>query len=103
MKKLLRSSRNQGWSSGKLKGELEARDHRMQGYLGKARQLQSSFKTFFIQQVSRSKNAHANFLATLATSFRQALPRVILVEDFFMPAKVELMRIGVHQIRVDPC
>ena len=32
----------------KVKGELEARDHRMQGYLGKARQLQSSFKSFSI-------------------------------------------------------
>ena len=33
---------------GQIKGELEARDHRMQGYLGKARQLQSGFETFFI-------------------------------------------------------
>ena len=87
---------------GQIKGELEAKDHRMQGYLGKARQLQSGFETFFIQQVPSSKNAHADSLATLATSFRQALPRVILVKDFFMPAKVELMRIGVHQIRVGP-
>ena len=87
---------------GQIKGELEAKDHRMQGYLGKARQLQSGFETFFIQQVPSSKNAHADSLATLATSFGQALPRVILVKDFFMPAKVELMRIGVHQIRVGP-
>ena len=32
----------------KIKGELEAKDHRMQGYLGKAQQLHSGFETFFI-------------------------------------------------------
>ena len=54
---------------GKVRGELEARDHRMQGYLGKARQLQSGFKSFSIKQVLRRKNTHANSLVTLATSF----------------------------------
>ena len=54
---------------GQFKGELEARDHRMQGYLGKARQLQSGFESFCIQQVSRSKNTHADSLETIATSF----------------------------------
>ena len=81
---------------GKFKDELEARDHRMQGYLGKARQLQSGFESFSIQQVSRSKNTHADSLVTLATSSEQALPRVILVEDLLMPAEVGLIRIGVH-------
>ena len=52
----------------KVKGEFEARDQRMQWYLGKIRQLQSSFKVFSIKQVPRSKNSHTNSLATLATS-----------------------------------
>ena len=55
---------------GKVKGEFEARDQRMQRYLGKIRQLQSSFKIFSIKQVPRSKNSHTNSLATLATSLR---------------------------------
>ena len=33
---------------GKIKGELDAKDHKMQGYLGKAWQLQSSFESFSI-------------------------------------------------------
>ena len=33
---------------GQIKGEVEAKDHRMQGYLGKAWQLQSGFETFSI-------------------------------------------------------
>jgi len=33
---------------GQVNGELEARDHRMRGYLNKARQLQSSFESFSI-------------------------------------------------------
>ena len=32
----------------KIKGELDAKDHKMQGYLGKAWQLQSSFESFSI-------------------------------------------------------
>ena len=64
-----------------VKGEFEARDQRMQWYLGKIKQLQSSFKAFSIKQVPKSKNSHANSLATLATSSRQGLPRVIIVED----------------------
>jgi len=74
----------------------------MQGYLGKVQQLQSGFESFFIQQVSRSKNTHADSLATLATSSEHGLPWVILVEDLLMPIEVELMRVRVHQIRVGP-
>ena len=42
---------------------------------------QSSFEVLSIEQVPRSKNAHANSLATLATSLGEGLPRVIMVED----------------------
>ena len=53
-----------------VKGELEVRDLRMQGYLSQARRLQLGFEFFTIQQILRSRNAHANSLATLTTSSR---------------------------------
>ena len=34
---------------GQVKGELEAKDHKMQGYLGKVQQLQSGFESFSIK------------------------------------------------------
>lgn len=87
---------------GQIKGELEAKDQRMQGYLGKARQFQSGFESFSIQQVSRSRNSHADSLATLATSYGKNLPRVILVEDLVRPVELEVVKVGVCQIRVVP-
>ena len=68
---------------GEVKGELEARDLRMQGYLNQARRLQSGFELFTIHQIPRSSTTQANSLATLETSFGQDLPRVILVEDLY--------------------
>ena len=60
----------------------------MQGYLSQARQLQSGFESFTLQQIPRSKNTHVDSLATLATSSAQDLPWVILVEDLYKPTKV---------------
>ena len=51
-----------------VKGELEARDERMQGYLSQVRHLQSRFESFSLLHVLRNGNTHADFLATLATS-----------------------------------
>ena len=45
---------------GQVKGELEARYLRMQGYLSQARRLQSGFEFFTIQQISRIRNTHTN-------------------------------------------
>ena len=87
---------------GQVKGELEARDLRMQGYLSQARRLQSGFEIFTTQQISRSKNTHADSLATLATFYGQDLPRVILVEDLYKFAKEKKENNQVHQIRVGP-
>ena len=53
---------------GQVKGELEARDERMQGYLSQVRHLQSRFESFSVQHVPRSGNTHVDSLATLATS-----------------------------------
>ena len=67
----------------------------MQGYLNKARRLQSGFEFFSIQQVPRSRNAHADSLVTLATSFGLDLPRVILVEDLNGPIEKEVTKVQV--------
>ena len=53
---------------GQVKGELEAKDVRMQEYLNQVRHLQSGFESFTLQQIPRSKNTHADSLATFATS-----------------------------------
>ena len=53
---------------GQVKGELEARDERMQGYLGQVRRLQVGFESFSLLHVLRSGNTHVDSLATLATS-----------------------------------
>ena len=53
---------------GQVKGELEARDVRMQEYLSQVRRLQSDFEFFDLSHVSRSGNMHTDSLATLATS-----------------------------------
>ena len=87
---------------GQVKGELEARDLRMQGYLSQVRRLQSSFEFFTLQQISRSRNTHADSLATLATFSGQGLCRVILVEYLHKPTEEKKEKVQVHQIKVEP-
>ena len=65
---------------GQVKGELEARDARMQEYLGQVRCIQTKFEFFDLSHIPRSGNTHADSLASFATSSAQDLPRVILVE-----------------------
>ena len=74
---------------GQVKGELEAKNVRMQKYLNQVRRFQSGFKSFTLLQIPRSKNTHANSLATLATSLVQSLPQVILVEDLCKPTEMK--------------
>ena len=59
---------------GQVKGEFEAKDERMQGYLGQVKSMQSKFDSFDLQHVPRSGNAHADSLVMLATSSTQDLP-----------------------------
>ena len=65
---------------GQVKGELEARETRMQEYLGQVRRVQTKFESFDLSHVPRGET-HADSLATLATSSERNLPRVIIVED----------------------
>ena len=68
---------------GQVKGELKAKDVRMQGYLSQIKHLQLDFESFDVSYVSRSGNTHTDSLATLATSSAQGLPRIIFVEDLY--------------------
>ena len=56
--------------------------------------------SFTLLQIPRSRNTHADSLATLATSSVQRLPWVILIEDLCKPAEMKSEMIYVHQIRV---
>ena len=85
-----------------MKGELEARDERMQGYLSQVRHLKSRFESFNLLHIPKSGNTHADSLATLATSLAQSLPRVILIEDLCKLTKVKRKVVHVHQVRVGP-
>ena len=51
-----------------VRGDLEARDSRMQEYLCQIRSIQEKFEVFDLSHVPRSGNTHADSLATLATS-----------------------------------
>ena len=68
-----------------VKGEFEAKDERMQGYLSQVKCLQSELESFNLLHIPRSGNAHADSLVTLATCSAQNLPRVILVKDLYKP------------------
>ena len=87
---------------GQVRGELEARDARMQAYLGQVKRLQSDFEFFNLTDVSRSGNTHADSLATLATSSAQDLPRMILVEDLCKIGTTTEDTIRIHQVRRNP-
>ena len=52
---------------GQVRGELEARDLRMQEYLSQVRRIQTKFEFFDLSYIPRSGNTHADFLATIAT------------------------------------
>ena len=82
-----------------VKGEFEAKDERMQGYLSQVKCLQLKFDSFDLLHVPRSGNAHADSLAMLVTSSAQHLPRIILVEDLHRPTKAREVA-QIHQIRV---
>ena len=85
---------------GQVKGKLEARDVRMQGYLNQVRHLQSGFESFNLLQISRSGNTHVDSLATIVTFSTQSLPRIILIEDLCKRTKMKKKMIHIHQIKV---
>ena len=73
---------------GQVRGDLEARDPRMQEYLCQVRSIQAKFEVFDLSHIPRGGNTHPDSLATLTTSSVQDLPRVILVEDLCTPTSL---------------
>ena len=74
-----------------MNGSYEARDQRMSAYLTKAKQLQSTFDEFTIEQIPRSENARANALASLGsttTSCSKSIPIVHLMYPTIQEAEV---------------
>ena len=82
---------------GQVKGELEARDARMQEYLSQVKCLLSGFDLFSLSHVSRSGNTHADSLATLVTTSAGSLPRIILVEHQNIANKVAKGMAYIHE------
>ena len=74
----------------------------MQGYLAQIRHLQLKFESFSLQHIPRSRNTHAESLATQATSSAQDLPRVILIEDLCKPSRIRGNMTCVHHVSIGP-
>ena len=87
---------------GQVRGDLEARDPRMQKYLCQIRSIQAKFEVFDLSHIPKGGNTHANSLATLATSSAQDLSRVILVEDLCTPTSLHQDMPRIHQIKLGP-
>ena len=85
---------------GQVRGDLEARDSRMQEYLCQIRSIQEKFEVFNLSHIPRSGNTHVDLLATLATSSAQDLPRVVLVEDLYTHTSVHHGIPRIHQIKL---
>ena len=83
---------------GQVRGEFEAKDERMQGYLSQVKFMQLKFNSFDLLHVLISGNAHTDSLAMLATSSTQDLPQVILVEDLYKPSGT-VDAVQINQIR----
>ena len=85
---------------GQVRGDLEARDSRMQEYLCQIKSIQEKFEAFNLSHVSRSGNTHADSLATLAMFSAQDLPRVVLVEDLYTHTSAHHGIPRIHQIEL---
>ena len=85
-----------------VRGDLEARDSRMQEYLCQIKSVQEKFEVFDLSHIPRSGNTHVNSLATLAMSSAQDLLRVILVEDLCTPTSLHRGMPQIHQIKLGP-
>ena len=53
---------------GQVKGQFNAKDERMQGYLSQVKCLQSKFDSFYLMHIPRNGNTHVDSLTMLATS-----------------------------------
>lgn len=72
------------------------KDPRMLWYLNQVTRLSGGFHSFTLEQFPRSKNSHVDSLVILATSSREKLSRIILMEDHVTPAFNAQVPVGVH-------
>ena len=87
---------------GQVKGEMEAKDVRMQEYLSQVKCLWPSFDLFSLSHISRSGNTHADSLVTFSTSSAGKLPRIILVEHLSKVSKLAKNMVCAHEVKVGP-
>lgn len=87
---------------GQVQGDFEAKDSRMIWYLNQVKRLSGGFRSFTLEQVPRSKISHTNSLATLATTSKENLPKIILVEDYALPTYDVPVPVGFHFTRMGP-
>ena len=87
---------------GQVRGDLEARDLRMQEYLCQIRSIQAKFEVFDLSHIPGGGNTHVDSLATLAMSSAQDLPQVVLVEDLCTPTSIHQGIPWIHQIKLGP-
>ena len=85
-----------------MKGEIEARDVRMQEYISQVKRLRPSFDLFSLSHISRNGNTHVDSLATLATSSAGKLPRIILVEHLSKASKLAKDMVHAYEVKVGP-
>ncbi|XP_057803551.1 uncharacterized protein LOC131018872 [Salvia miltiorrhiza] len=69
-----------------MQGTFQAKDTKMTAYLGKTKELQSSFEEFTINQVPRGENGHADALANLGSVIQTAQPKTITITCLQYPA-----------------
>ena len=85
-----------------VQGSYEAKDPRMIKYLRLVKRIVDYFFSVRIVQVARVQNRHADFLATLASSLTEDVPRLIKVELVAEPSIN--VRAGVSLITTaEPC
>ena len=87
---------------GQVRGDLEARDSRMQEYLCQIMSIQEKFEVFDLSHIPRSENTHAYSLAILTMSSAQDFPRVVLVEDLYTHTSAYRDIPQIHQIKLGP-
>ena len=85
-----------------VQGSFEAKDPRMMEYLRLAKQTMDCFLSVKVVQVARGQNWHTDFLATLASSSTEGIPRLIKAELIIEPSISA--GIGVSLVAmVEPC
>ncbi|XP_022158219.1 protein NYNRIN-like [Momordica charantia] len=79
-----------------IKDEYQAKDTRMEKYLGKVRSYLAQFLTYEVSRIPRAENSNADALAKLASAYETDLARSVPVEILDNPSisEPDLMEIG---------